>query len=92
MGEEQQLPKPHALQGGRCEGRFALPASQAPHHSSLLFLSGPHLPLPSHADLVSWITQESAEYKSTTATTMVCQSPVLTLFSPALKVTAEERD
>lgn len=39
------------------EGTSALPASQAPHHSSLLFLPGPRLPLPSHADLVSWITQ-----------------------------------
>lgn len=49
-------------------------------------------PYPPMQTLSPGLPRNPLDTNPTTATTMVCQSPVLTLFSPALKVTAEERD
>lgn len=49
-------------------------------------------PYPPMQTLSPVLPRKLRDTKHTTATAMVCQSPVLTLLSLALKVTAEERD
>jgi hypothetical protein len=92
MGEEQQLPKPCALpQGGRGQISPCLhPRLHIIHPSfSCPALVCPYSPMQT---LSPGLPRKLLNTNHTSATTMVCPSPVLTLFSPALKVTAEERD